>query len=227
VKITVSDPVTPTSDEPIARLDSRDDRIVRVLELLAQRESQPPRRARDVYPTVIASLVGILALGISGYTAYVQRAQLDAQRVQLSAQVRPHLRVGSSEVEPKVALLMINRGTGPARIDRARVVVDGRPVKSWLAAAKAVGLTGNDLMWSSLTGVWVSSGQEQMIFAPDSEQSRAVFAQWFHSGKHTLAVTVCYCSVLEDCWVTGWRDDGHYSNERETCPIDDAQRFGD
>ncbi|HMG55015.1 MAG TPA: hypothetical protein VK601_16070, partial [Kofleriaceae bacterium] len=170
----VSDPAIPTTDEPIGRLDSRDDRIARVLELLAQRESQPHRR-RDVYPTVIASLVGILALAISGYTAYVQGAQLDAQHVQLSAQVWPHLQVASTEVESRVAFLVLNKGTGPARIDRVRMVVDGKSVKSWAGLAAAVGLTGGDLTWSSLTGVVVSAGQEQTILAPTaSEQSRAV-----------------------------------------------------
>ncbi|HMG23080.1 MAG TPA: hypothetical protein VK607_17210 [Kofleriaceae bacterium] len=209
----------PETAVPESATADRDERIARALELLAQRESLPsPRRGRDVYTTLIASLVGVLALAISGYTAYVQRAQLRAQ-------VLPHLQVASTEVESRVAFLVLNKGTGPARIDRVRMVVDGKSVKSWAGLAAAVGLTGGDLTWSSLTGVVVSAGQEQTILAPTaSEQSRAVFAQWFIGGKHTLAVTICYCSVLDDCWVAGWPA-GRAKRDPEVCPITDAQRF--
>jgi hypothetical protein len=58
------------------------DRLIRALELLVQREAAPVgkrRRDWDAFAAVIASFIGFLALAVSAYTAYVQRQQLRAQ----------------------------------------------------------------------------------------------------------------------------------------------------
>src|SRR3569833_993373 len=66
----------------IARLERQDERLTRALELLAERAAAPagkPGRDWDALAAVIASFIGLLALAVSGYTAYVQREQLRAQ----------------------------------------------------------------------------------------------------------------------------------------------------
>jgi len=108
-------------EERIARLEQQDQRLTRALELLAQRDAAravKPGRDWDAYAAVIASFVGILALAVSGYTAYEQRQQLRAQ-------VWPYLQLWRSDVN--VGFYITNQGTGPARIIAARVMVDGTP----------------------------------------------------------------------------------------------------
>ena len=78
-----------------------------------------PRRHWDAYAAIIATLIGLLALLVSGYTAYVRRQQLRAQ-------VWPYLTVSSSNVPPSVGYHVINSGTGPARVIAVRVTVDDR-----------------------------------------------------------------------------------------------------
>jgi hypothetical protein len=81
-------------------------------------------RNRDAYAAVIASFIGILALAISGYTAYVQRQQLRAQ-------VWPHLRLEFSGVHRSFSA--INQGTGPR--------VSPRCVSPWTARPSEPGRT--------------------------------------------------------------------------------------
>jgi hypothetical protein len=108
-----------------------------------------------------------------------------------------------------------------------RVAVDRVPVKRRRDIEAAVSARDSDLTWSSLGGVWISAGQVYpFVTATPGEQGRALFEQRL-IGKHFVAVTICYCSVLDECWVTGWRDDGDYHDDGDECPIKDAERFRD
>src|SRR6476660_7913039 len=82
-------------------------------------------RGASRYDAVIATLVGLCALCVSGYTAYMQRQQVRAM-------VYPILEVGSSN--GPIKLTLANKGVGPAMIRNVVVRVDGQPVKNWLEA---------------------------------------------------------------------------------------------
>jgi hypothetical protein len=76
-------PVSPSPDavdtqQRLAQLEQRDERLTQLVDLLAQRATAPAKSGRDwdAYAAVIASFIGLLALSVSGYTAYVQRQQL-------------------------------------------------------------------------------------------------------------------------------------------------------
>jgi hypothetical protein len=84
---------------------------VSFLRAAAQAQSRRRHRDWDALAAVIASLVGLLALGISAYTAYVQREQLRAQ-------VWPKLSLGQSNMLHK--LYAGNQGVGPARVTAVR-----------------------------------------------------------------------------------------------------------
>jgi hypothetical protein len=204
----------------VARLEAQEDRLTRALELLAERAAAPAAPARksgrdwDAYAAVIASFIGILALAASGYTAYVQRQRLRAQ-------VWPHLQIHYSSVNPQ--FFVSNHGTGPARITAARVTVDYGPVKTWTDVMKAVGLPDNEGVGHSDLGELVLSPDKDFtIVQPTNDQGRANLVKLLPGGKHLVVITLCYCSVLEDCWFTGSNDT---VGPREGCPILPTERF--
>lgn len=209
----------------IARLEQQDQRLTRALELLARHEEAPaakPRRNWNAYAAVIASLIGILALAVSGYTAHLQRQQLRAQ-------MWPHLQIRYSGVS--LLFKVLNQGTGPARVTGVRVTVNGAPVKDWSDVRKAAGVDGEDRFTSSsISTAVLSPGADFVILQTgDTEQSRARFKTLFPGNEHELSLTVCYCSVLDECWVAylgrGRRDDGNTSDGG--CPITAGERFDD
>jgi hypothetical protein len=92
----------------------------------------PRRREWDGVAAVIAALVGLLALCVSGYTAWLQREQVRAQ-------VWPYLETGISG--SKHELILVNKGVGPALIRSVKVYVDGKPQHDWDAVYASLGLT--------------------------------------------------------------------------------------
>jgi hypothetical protein len=212
-------------EERIARLEQQDERLTRALELLARSEpatAMKRRRDWDAFAAVIASLIGLLALAVSGYTAYVQRQQLRAQ-------VWPHVELEYSNVN--LGFFANNQGTGPARVIAMRVAVDGAPRKTWSDVRKVAGITDDKRLSSStLSESVLPSGKVFTIAQPgDDEESRAAFKALLPGAKHAISVTICYCSVLDDCWVASL-DAAQQNGElrsRDSCPIRTVERFRD
>ncbi|HEX3764063.1 MAG TPA: hypothetical protein VHW23_35460 [Kofleriaceae bacterium] len=212
-------------EQRIARLEQQEQRLVQVLELQAGREATPagkPRRDWDALAAVIASFIGLLALAVSGYTAYVQREQLRAQ-------VWPRLQISSSNVDPDVGWHVTNQGTGPARVTAMRVVVDDVAVTRWDDVWKAAGYP---LKESGITS-WISRavippGKEIVIVRPAGlDRNPARFKSLLPDHRHELHITLCYCSVLDDCWATGagLLLDTVALGSLDDCPITVPERF--
>ena len=75
------------------------------------------------FEAVIATFVGLCALCISAYTAYVQRQQMRAA-------VWPILEFSSGN-QPGIHFSVANKGVGPAIIRNVIMKVDDQPVKNW------------------------------------------------------------------------------------------------
>src|SRR4051812_18164442 len=84
------------------------------------------------YDAIIATFVGVLALLVSGYTAYVQRQQVRAQ-------VWPMLEGSYTNMDDVVTVVIANKGTGPASVKHVRVTLDGQPVPDWEELFKRLG----------------------------------------------------------------------------------------
>jgi hypothetical protein len=78
-------------------------------------------RGASRYDAVIATFVGLLALCVSAYTAYIQRQQVRAT-------VWPILEFDSSN-SPDIHFTLANKGVGPALIRHVMVKVDDKPVR--------------------------------------------------------------------------------------------------
>src|ERR1700739_2499017 len=75
------------------------------------------------YETLIATLIGLLAVAVAAYTAYIQRQQVRAQ-------VWPILEFNTGNA-PKINFWVANKGSGPALIRHVVITLDGNPVPDW------------------------------------------------------------------------------------------------
>jgi hypothetical protein len=195
---------------------------------MAQGADAPPRRERnwDAYAAVIASFIGLLALMVAGYTAHLQRKQVRAQvwpRMELLRTTR-HL-----------SFTAANRGVGPARVRAVKVTVDGRPVKRWDEMLRAADIRyPADISQAQISGRVVSPGQELDIFkVADDDAGQKMYADVSHylfndGAKHRIGILLCYCSVLDECWVEarGQVDDrGADDHQVDRCSIPENERF--
>ncbi|WIG56254.1 MAG: hypothetical protein OJF61_002042 [Rhodanobacteraceae bacterium] len=179
---------------------------------------KPVREIRwDAAAAVVASLVGLLALLVAAYTAYIQRQQVRAQ-------VWPYLMWANSD--SGMDYLWINKGVGPAIIRNAVVLVDGKPQHDWNAVMRSMQVAPQDYGQSTFNHNVISAGETlEWIKFKDHDH----FLAFRDASRKHLAFKVCYCSTLGDCWVNdSTRSDGNNRIEVGKCPaVPDARQFDD
>jgi hypothetical protein len=157
-------------------------------------------RGASRYEAVIATLIGLLAVRVSAYTAYMQRQQVRAA-------VWPILEFDSSN-GPDIHFTLANKGVGPAIIGHVIVRVDGQPVKTWYEVFdKLLGPGEHRGSESDMSGHVFSAGESMTVFTPyDTNRSPIAFDKsnplWVEMNKDRgrITVEICYCSTLGECW---------------------------
>jgi hypothetical protein len=183
-------------------------------------------RGASRYDAVIATLVGVCALFVSGYTAYMQRQQVRAA-------VWPILEFDNSN-EPDIHFTLSNKGVGPAIIRHVIVKVDEQPVLNWKDVLdKLLGPGVHYLSESDMSNHVLSAGESMTLLTPhDLNGSPLVFDRsnplWVEMNKARarVAVEICYCSTLGECWTL--RSGGAKSattTETRRCPSPSADTF--
>jgi hypothetical protein len=187
--------------------------------------SEQTETRRASYGAVIATLVGLCALCVSAYTAYVQRQQVRAA-------VWPILEFDSSNAP--IHFILANKGVGPAIIRHVIVKVDGQPVRNWKEALGRILGPGEHLgSESDMSGRVFAAGESLTVFTPrDPENNPLNYDKsnplWVTMNKDRLRVTVeiCYCSTLGECWTL--RAGGltpSTTTETRRCPTPSATSF--
>jgi hypothetical protein len=190
-------------------------------------EERKGTRGASRYETIIATLVGVCALGVAGYTAYMQRQQVRAT-------VWPILEFGSSNA-PDIHFTLANKGVGPAIIRNVIVKVDGQPVKNWYEVLdKLVGPGEHPGSEMDMSGHVFAPGESMNIFTPfDPDRKPIAFDKsnplWVKMNKDRERVTVeiCYSSTLGECWTLRASGGSARSTTTETrsCPTPSAISF--
>lgn len=169
----------------------------------------PPAPARGRFELV----VGASAIMLSVVSLFVAISANRTQERMLAASVWPSMIFGSSNISrddgsPEIALDLLNRGTGPARIRWVELAHRGKPMA-----------TAGDLLQACCGGMPKSRGDVHPIIG--SGIQRRVFGaeEWvsflrmplarvpqetfdaFDRERHQVRLRACYCSVLDDCWL--------------------------
>jgi hypothetical protein len=151
------------------------------------------------YETVIATLVGSLALCVSGYTAYMQRQQVRAA-------VWPILEFDSSN--GPIQFTLANKGVGPAIMRQVIVKVDDQPVRNWQEVLdQLLGPGLHHYSEADMSGHVLAAGESMTVLTPnDDDNNPLAFDKsnplWVKLNTERLRVSVeiCYCSTLGECW---------------------------
>lgn len=171
----------------------------------------------DAVAAVIAALVGMLALLVAGYTAYIQRQQVRAQ-------VWPYMMMADSDNSSEY--MWFNKGVGPAQVKTLQAFVGGKPQRNWADVFRSMQLESIPYGQSTLNGDVLSAGEklDWLQFKDHHDFQR------FRDAAHRMQLDfrVCYCSTLGDCWMNesakGW------NNRRSVgkCPaMPESQQFDD
>lgn len=171
----------------------------------------------DGVAAIIAALVGLLALCVSGYTAYIQRQQVRAQ-------VWPYLEPGVSGAQHEIVLF--NKGVGPAIVRSLQIFVDGKPQRDWDQIYAALGLKfEHKPPYSTVNGVVLSPNDRiDVVIFQSGDDFNAFIKQ-----ADRMKTRLCYCSTLNECWVYDEREKDQSRRYREIdfCPAKSKDNFID
>lgn len=160
--------------------------------------------------SVIQTALAVTGFFVACIALYAALSQADAARKQVEASVWPSVQITSSNFDLKTQKRVFrvtgaNSGIGPARIMSVRVTVDGKPQKDWYSAFRAInGLKTFPLINSYMTGRVLRAG-EAVDFASVSGEAGELINEKLHdiANSSQLTLEVCYCSVFDQCWLTG------------------------
>ncbi|HXU74385.1 MAG TPA: hypothetical protein VN947_34060 [Polyangia bacterium] len=179
------------------------------------------------YEAAVATFIGVLALVVSAYTAYVQRQQVRAQ-------VIPILQFGTSNT-PQLMVGVDNKGVGPAIIKHVAVSVDGQPMRRWTEVLSKLMGPGKHPFVENDIGSLILAPNETVIALKVNDDAGAPLrgsgtpgspTALFNEGRLHIGVEICYCSTLGDCWML--KADGRGRESRDDvrrCPAPSERTF--
>ena len=167
-------------------------------------------------------VLGLSAMIVSVVSLLVALHHGQTMEKMVEASTWPYLELSFSNAEPdgrpRASLEVINSGVGPARIETAEMFFKDKPMASRRALVQA--MTGSEQMnvINSTIGDRVLRAGDSipaLLTRPDMAASPAYFSH-FQSSLPDVSARLCYCSVLDQCWV---RDSRLPKPEKvKTCP---------
>jgi hypothetical protein len=188
-------------------------------------------------PQMVVALSALL-LSVCGLFIAIYEASLirRAQR----ASVWPSVQIGGTINDERVRLWVENNGVGPARVRSTALSRGGEVLESWEELLREVGADPDRVdRYQSLAGgrVLPAGMERDPIFEIASESGPQAAAAVVAVGREVflgeIDVTVCYCSVYDECWVSSLQDlvawnrgEGERAGSRKVESCDGAPRSG-
>jgi len=169
--------------------------------------------------SVLAIAISFLALFLGAYQARLMNEQTRLMQSQARASVWPYVSIGyrlDDQGENRGYTWEINNdGVGPARIESVTLSLDGKPMRDWNQVFHVLfGDAGVPATYSQIYGKVLppNTNRETTIDALrvlDLDQAKI-----FYAAQARFDMTICYCSVYDECWVARRQDPNVESVER-------------
>jgi hypothetical protein len=159
----------------------------------------------DIASFVAVSL-SVLALAASAYQSMLMRDQTRLMQVESRASVWPSVAIGENDTHTSTEDLFTwradNNGVGPAKIESVQVSVDDKPYRTWKEiGAMLVPDHPFHAQQSSINGIVLPASLNRETTIEMVKLTDPVLARAFHDAQSRFKITICYCSVYDDCWI--------------------------
>lgn len=166
----------------------------------------------------ILSVVGVAIAVLALYAALTESA---AVRQQTAAAVWPFVQLMVENYDTGdtagFSLAFTNAGVGPARMQDVRVSIDGNVTRNWSELVASVdGDTGAAINRSFISDRVLRPDETVVIFSTnDADLVRKLVGA---VSKPRGALTFCYCSIFDECWLADSRKNLQAPEFVEACP---------
>lgn len=165
------------------------------------------------------AIVSIAAIFISAVSLYVAIEHGKTERDLVAANVWPFPRAILSngyDAKGSVAIGVSNGGVGPAKIHSFELYYRGRPVSSGLDLLRqCCGLAAGDaavkaqlphgFFYSIVDESVLRPGEENPVLRVSRSASAPAIFDRLSAALPQIGFRVCYCSVLDQCWISDLR----------------------
>jgi len=168
-------------------------------------EKSNRRDIGDIASFVAVSL-SVLALCTSAYQSMLMRDQTRLMQVESRASVWPSVSIGENDTHTPTAdeftWRVDNNGVGPAKIESVQISVDGKPYRFWKdVSAALVPDRPFHAQQSSINGTVLPASINRETTIEMVKLTDPTLARAFHDAQSRFKITICYCSVYDDCWI--------------------------
>ena len=195
----------------------------------------------DMALPVAALFVSLISIFIAWHHGKVMKELVHENRRIVAAESLPYLDIYASDLAndqrtPTLRLTVQNEGVGPARVAEVVMTVNGKPVAGFntlvdrccargLLQAKGIGakqyrgIRSGEVILSSLRDRMIRPGEEVDVFAWPVTDANKPIVERLERGlaSDTVNISICYCSVFEDCWLR--TDHDRRPTPVKQCPI--------
>ncbi len=165
----------------------------------------------------VLSVVGVVVAVIALYAALGESA---AVRQQTAASVWPFAQFSIDDYDTGdragFKMQIANVGVGPARMRHIRIDLAGRTVRNVDGLLETAGAADAPIARNFITNRVLSPGQAVEVLATSDPALARKLAELVTHPES--AITYCYCSIFEDCWVVDSRRDVQSPDPVTACP---------
>ncbi|MBB3034584.1 hypothetical protein [Alteriqipengyuania lutimaris] len=225
-----NDPESDAAQSRIAALEARLDAIER----LGSHGGVVDRILRYLPWLAIGNLVvGIPAVAISLSVAYFAFVQANATDKMQVAAVWPSVSYitsnqGAEDGAPgPIRMALANSGVGPAIVRGLQVEYEGKRYVGFEDLLRACCASPGESVSTgigSINGEVLRPGEEAMFAMVIPDGTPPEVFERFNRERLRFKISLCYCSVFDDCWVESW--DLDQPKPVDQCPADWVQYSG-
>ncbi len=180
-------------------------------------------------------VVAVSAIVVALMSLYVSLRQSRIMDRQLAASAWPHLQYGTSnqsdDGKTVISFDVENAGVGPAVVHSMTVRYKDAPVKN---VSDLMNLCCSDLLQSSGRPNWTTSTLHDTALIPGHSQhflvltdapGNAPYWKRLNSERQNVHVKICYCSVLDQCWMLD--SESPVQRSLKACPAPEGDDYRD
>ncbi len=187
-------------------------------------------------------IMAISAILISAASFYVAVLQTRATQQQVKAETWPYLQIDTGNYDEDsgntlINYTLVNAGVGPARVESMQIFYQDQPMGGFYELARECCLEDlaipaeESIIGSALIGTPTTSSASPKILPSENEvnlfrllrtETNEVFWNRIDKLRFQLRAEACYCSVLDECWITNFSDQPQPVN---SCRADREQDY--
>ncbi|MFO1252790.1 hypothetical protein [Inhella sp.] len=184
----------------------------------------------DMAAAGCAIVVSVISLFLAIHHGQVMKEMAEANARMVTATSWPWVGTGTSnlngEGKPEIALSVVNKGIGPARVQGVQMRYEGKDLahaaellEHCCGAARTAGETPKLMdITSGVNGEVLRPGERVDMLRVPKEGSDAEAWSRLNRERFKVSLRICYCSVFDECWTT--RTDSNEVDKVQACPAE-------